>query len=152
MQWKSDSSRFEAGTSGFLSFSDVGLGLCMLFQTGSQVSTCVEAWNSAFLSNCQRGFRLPSKLNLGPGALFELLTRISEVSSCCELILGPHSNWYKEIRPDLEWNGEISGFRIMTRPPGSPPMSSRYQPVLKVRRGCWHSFPGKAEQSTLISS
>ena len=33
VQWKSDSSRFEAGTSGFLSFSDVGLGLCMPFQT-----------------------------------------------------------------------------------------------------------------------
>ena len=36
------------------SCSDVGLGLCMPFQTGSQVSTCVEAWNSAFLLSCQR--------------------------------------------------------------------------------------------------
>ena len=79
VQWKSDSSRFEAGTSGFLSFSDVGLGLCMLFQTGSQVSTCVEAWKSAFLSNCQRGFRPPAKLNLEPGALFGLKTRASEL-------------------------------------------------------------------------
>ena len=50
VQWKRASSRVEAGTSGFLSCSDVDLGLCMPFQTGSQVSTCVEAWNSAFLS------------------------------------------------------------------------------------------------------
>ena len=33
------SSRVEGGTSGFLSFSHVGLGVCMPFQTGSQVST-----------------------------------------------------------------------------------------------------------------
>ena len=51
-QWKRASSQVEAGTSGFLSCSDVGLGLCMPFQTGSQVSMCVEAWNSAFLSSC----------------------------------------------------------------------------------------------------
>ena len=34
VQWKTTSSRVEAGTSGFLSCSDVGLGLCMPFQTG----------------------------------------------------------------------------------------------------------------------
>ena len=28
---------------GFLSFYDVGLGVCMPFQTESEVSTCVEA-------------------------------------------------------------------------------------------------------------
>ena len=43
VQWKRASSRVEAGTSGFLSCSDVGLGVCMPFQTGSQVSTCLEA-------------------------------------------------------------------------------------------------------------
>ena len=50
VQWKRASSRIEAGTLGFLSCSDIGFRLCMPFQTGSQVSTCVEAWNSAFLS------------------------------------------------------------------------------------------------------
>ena len=88
MQWKRASSRVQAGTSGLLSCSDVGLELCMLFQTGIQVSTCVEAWNSAFLSSCQMVFRLPGELNLGCGALFELETRASELPSCCELILG----------------------------------------------------------------
>ena len=33
VQWKSASSPVEVGTSGFLSCSDVGLGLCMLLQT-----------------------------------------------------------------------------------------------------------------------
>ena len=80
--------RVEARTSGFLSFSDVGLGLCMPFQTGSQVSTCLEAWNSAFLSSCQRCFRPPDELNLGPGAVFQLSTGASELPSCCELIFG----------------------------------------------------------------
>ena len=82
VQWKRASSRVEAGTSGFLSYSDVGLGECFLFETVSQVLTCVEAWNSAFLSSCQRGFRPPADLNLGPGALYGLATGASELPSC----------------------------------------------------------------------
>ena len=48
--------------------------------------------------------------------------------------------------------GEISGFRILTRPQGSPPASNRYEPPLEVRRGRWHFFQGEAGQSTLIST
>ena len=88
MQWRRASSGVEAGTSGFLSCLDMGLGVCMPFQTGSQVSTCVEAWNSAFLSICQSVFRPPGELDLGPGALFEFVTGALELPSCCELILG----------------------------------------------------------------
>ena len=88
VQWKSASSRVEAGTSGFLSCCDVGLGLCMPFITRSQVSTCVESRNSAFLSSCQSGFRLLTELNLEPGALFKLATGASELPWCCELIPG----------------------------------------------------------------
>ena len=40
---------------------------------------CVKAWNSAFLSSFQRGFRPPAELNLGSGALFVLTTRASEL-------------------------------------------------------------------------
>ena len=69
----------------FLSYSDVGLRVCMPFQTGSQVSTCVEAWNSAFLSSCQRGFRPPADLNLGPGALLGLTNTVSELLSFVSL-------------------------------------------------------------------
>ena len=87
VQWKRASSRIEAGTSVFLSCSEVVLNVCMTFQTGSQVLSYVEAWNSAFLSSCQTGFRPPGELNLGTGALFELATGASELPSCCELIL-----------------------------------------------------------------
>ena len=48
--------------------------------------------------------------------------------------------------------GEISGFQILTRPQGSPPVSNRYEPPLEVRWGCWHFFQGEAGQSTLIST
>ena len=88
MQWKRTSSPVEVGTSGFLSCSDVDLGVCLQFQTGSQVLTCVEAWNSAFPSSCKRGFRPPVELNWGPGAFLEFATRISVLPSCCELISG----------------------------------------------------------------
>ena len=71
----------------FLSYSDVSLGVCMPFKTGSQVSTCGEAWNSAFLSSCQRVFRPPGELNLGPVVPFELATGASELPLVCELIL-----------------------------------------------------------------
>ena len=84
----------------------------MPFQTGSQVSTCMEARNSAFLSSCEQGFRPPAELNLGPGALFGLAARASELPSCCELILGSHSNRCKEIRPDLEWMGKYVPFEL----------------------------------------
>ena len=60
----------------------------MQFQTGSQVSTCVEAWNSAFLSSCKRGFRPPVELNWGPGAFLEFATGVSVLPLCCELTLG----------------------------------------------------------------
>ena len=112
MQWKRASSLVAVGTSVFLSCSDVGLGLCMPFQTGSQISTCVEAWNSAFLSSCQRGFSPPAVLNFGTGALFTLANGTSELPSCCELILGLHLNLFKEIRPDLEWMGKNVAFEL----------------------------------------
>ena len=59
----------------------------MQFQTRSQVSTCVEAWSSAFLSSCKLGFRPPVELNLGPGSFLEFETVVSVYPLCCELIL-----------------------------------------------------------------
>ena len=44
------SSRVEVGTSGFLSISDIELGVSAELDQGSQASSCVEAWNSACLS------------------------------------------------------------------------------------------------------
>ena len=40
----------EAGTSGFLSSSDMDLGVPMEFQQGTQALSCVETWNSVSLS------------------------------------------------------------------------------------------------------
>ena len=78
----------EAVSTGFFSCSDVDLGVCLQFQTGSQVLTCVEAWNSAFLSSCKRGFRPPVEMNWGRGDFLKFATRVSVLPSCCELILG----------------------------------------------------------------
>ena len=51
-------------------------------------------------------------LNFGPGPLFALANGTSELLSCCELILGLHSNLFKEIRPDLEWMGKNVAFEL----------------------------------------
>ena len=53
------SSRVEAGTSGFLSNSDMDLRVPMKFQQESQASCHVETWNSVSLSRFQRGVSLP---------------------------------------------------------------------------------------------
>ena len=76
VQLKRASSPVEAVSSGFLSCSDMDLGVCLQFQTGSLVSICVEAWNSAFLLSCKRGFRLPVKMNWGPEDFLKFATRI----------------------------------------------------------------------------
>ena len=88
VQWRRASSPVEVGTSGFLSCSDVDLGVCLPFQTGSQVLNCVKAWNSALLSSCKRGFRPPVQLNWGSGAFLEFANGVSVLPLCCELILG----------------------------------------------------------------
>ena len=58
------SSQFEAGTSGFLSSSDMDLWGPMEFEQGSQASSRVEIWNSASLSRCKRLVRLPVEFEL----------------------------------------------------------------------------------------
>ena len=103
------SSRVEAETSVFLSCSDVSLRVCMPFQTGSQVSTCVEAWNSVFLSSCQRGFRPLGEMNLGPGVIFKLATRTSELTLGYELILGFRLKKYTHPRTTSEQDRNRTG-------------------------------------------
>ena len=79
----------------------MGPALCMLFQTGIQVLTCVDAWNSAFLSSFQSGFRLLTELNLEPGALFKLATGASE-------LLHVVSGFLADIRIGARKSGLIS--------------------------------------------
>ena len=52
-------SGFEAGTSGFLSSSEMDLGGPMEFDQGTQASSPVETWSSASLSRFQRVVKLP---------------------------------------------------------------------------------------------
>ena len=140
MQLKRATSRVEVGPSGFLSFSDVDLGVCLQFQTGSQVSSYVEAWNSAFLSSCKRGFRLPVELNWGPGAFLKFATRVSVLPSCCELILGVPFESVQRNQPHLEWRGKSVSLDLWQTHRSSP-VSRRDRPPFEVRRGLRHSFP-----------
>ena len=50
-------SRIQLGNSMFLSRGIRDLGLPIKVQLGSQDSSGIEAWNSAFLLSCQRGVR-----------------------------------------------------------------------------------------------
>ena len=58
-------SRVQLVDSVFLSSGDRDLGLLIKVQLGSQASSGVEAWNFAFLSNCQRGVRPPVEFRQG---------------------------------------------------------------------------------------
>ena len=53
------------GSSGFLSSSDMDLGVPMEIQQGSQASSHVEAWNKAFLLSCKRGVKPHVELKRG---------------------------------------------------------------------------------------
>ena len=110
VQWKSASSRVEAGTSGFLFCSDVGFGLYMPFQTGSQVWTCVEEWNSAFLSSCGRKPCVPSTCD---GDFRELLRVPMGSQEYCGVgrgLSGFHWVWCNGRGPhrDLKWEPQGS--------------------------------------------
>ena len=61
-------SRVQSGNSVFLSSGVRDLGLPIKVQQGSQASRGVEAWNSTFLSSCQRGIRPPVESGWGIGA------------------------------------------------------------------------------------
>ena len=66
VQWKRASSRVEAGTSGFLSISDSDCRVPAELGQESQASSCVEEWNSAWLSSCSRGDRPLVELYVEP--------------------------------------------------------------------------------------
>ena len=59
----------------------------MEFQQGSQASSCVEAWNSAFLSSCKMGVRPPVDFRWGTWAFTKGATGESNLPSCCDGIV-----------------------------------------------------------------
>ena len=82
------SSRVEAGTSGFLSISDIDLEVSAELEQGSQASSCVEARNSGCLLSCSWGVRPVVELYLEPAAFSGECNRIVSAPSCCDFILG----------------------------------------------------------------
>ena len=82
------SSRVEAGTSGFLSISDIDLGVSAELEQGSQASSCVEARNSGCLSSCSWGVRPLVELYLEPAAFSGGCTQNDSAPSCCDFMLG----------------------------------------------------------------
>ena len=71
-----------------LSSFDWDIGLCIKVQLGSQASSGVEAWISAFLSSCARGVRAPVEFRGGIWALSRGIAQETGLPSCCEGILG----------------------------------------------------------------
>ena len=66
VQWKRASLRVEAGTSGFLSISNLDHRVPEELGQEIQASSWVEAWNSAYLLSCSRGDRPLVELFLEP--------------------------------------------------------------------------------------
>ena len=77
VQWKRSSSPVEAGTSGFLSISDSDHRVPAELGQESQASSWVEAWNSACLSSCSRGYSPLVELYLEPAGFSGRCTGVS---------------------------------------------------------------------------
>ena len=82
------SSRVEAGTSGFLSISDIDLGVSVELEQGSQALSYVEAWNSTCLSGCSWGIRPLVEFYLEPVAFSRERNQGFSAPSCCDFSLG----------------------------------------------------------------
>ena len=71
------SSRVEAGTSEFLSIFDFDRSISAELEQESPASSCVEEWNSAWLSSCSWGDRPLVELYLEPAAFSEVNAKVS---------------------------------------------------------------------------
>ena len=114
------SSRVEAGTSEFLSISDINLGVSVEFEQGSQASSCVETWNSACLSSCEWGVRPLLELDLESAAFYGGCTWGVSAPLCCDLILGVPFESVQGHQALSRVNGEISVFGIVAQPTKVP--------------------------------
>ena len=94
-------SRVQSGNSVFLSSGDRDLGLFIQVQLGSQASSGVEAWNSAFLSSCPMGGSAPVEFRQGIWAFSRGSARETGLPSYCEGILGA------PLEP-VQWNEDLS--------------------------------------------
>ena len=114
------SSRVEAGTSVFLSVSEMDLGVSVDFEQGRQALACVEAWNSACLSSCKWGDRILVELCLDPLAFSVGCNWCDSAPSCCDLILGVSYESVQGHQASSRVDGEIGVFGIVPRPTRFP--------------------------------
>ena len=75
------------GTSGFLSISDINLGVSVQSEQGRQALSCVLAWHSACLLSCEWDVRPLVELDLEPEAFDGGCNRGVSGPSCCDSIL-----------------------------------------------------------------
>ena len=110
------SSRVVAGTSGFLSISDIDLGVSVDVEQGRQSWSCVEAWNSACLSSCEWGVRPLVELDLESVALSRGCNHCVSAPSCCDSILGVPFESVQGHQALCRVDGEIRVYWIVPQP------------------------------------
>ena len=106
----------EARISGFLSSSDMNLGVPMEFPQGSQASSCVEKCKSTFLSSCQNSASLPVELIYGSVAFFQDAKGLSHLPLRCESVLGVTVQSVQRNQLYLLWIGILGSFGMVARP------------------------------------
>ena len=110
------SSRVEAGTSVFLSISDIDRGVPAELKQGSQASSSVEARNSTCLSSCSWGVGPLVELYLEPDAFSGGCNRGVSARHVVISSLELHSKRFPGIRTYLEWTGKSVSFGMWHDP------------------------------------
>ena len=81
----------------------------------SNMESCLDVcagMELCFPLELSKGFQASRRGEFVTWGSFLIRNRASELPLCFELILGRHSNRYKEIRPDLEWMGKYMAFKF----------------------------------------
>ena len=110
------SSQVVAGTSGFLSISDIDLTVSAELEPGSQASSCVEAQNSAFLLSCSWSVRQLVELYLEPVAFFRGCNHCVSAPLCCDSVLGVPFESVQGHQFLCRVDGEIRVYWIVPQP------------------------------------
>ena len=123
----------------------------MEFQQGSQASSHVETFKSAFLSSCQSSVRLPVELTWGFVAFSLGATGLSQVPYCFESMHGVTVDSVQRNQVDLEWKGTSQSFCIVAQPMEFLSTLKLRPPPHEMRQECRDSFPKEAGKWILIS-
>ena len=150
-QWKRASSRGEAGTSGFLSFSDSDRRVPAELGPESQVSSCLRK-GTPLASRVAQGVLGPSSCCVGNLRVFP-----DDARGCqCPFVLclPPNGGLRRGVRASgsyQERTGKSRSFGMWHHPRGSSRMSSLDRPHPELRREGWEPLPDNAGESTVLS-